>query len=464
MRILSIAAIFVVSFLQSFAQPDIDSLRQLIARGKEDTNRVLNLGILAYKYFYNYPDSTYYFGYKGIKLAQELHYKKGESLNLLMMGKGLYQTGNYPAALDALLKYLKINEEIKNQRGIMIAWSELATFYSIEKEYKNAVEYGLKSLQIAQNTKDDFMAVNILGTLGSTYEDMGELDSALYYLNRSNETAIKIKAYRDIAFTQVNLAAGYIKLRMDKVALEYYRLAMPKILVSNVSEALCEMTLYMAGIFQRMNRADSALGYAKQSLALAVTGHFTQRQLSASDFLASFYEGNHNTDSAFRYLKLTIALKDSISNQERMKTIENLTFDETIRQQEIAAQKKSEEENHVRNLQLLAIGVFIPIFFLCVLFLSRTKVKPRIVEFLGLLSLLLFFEFITDLVYPYVSQLTNENPIWEMLFLVILAALLEPLNFKLEHWVKRHLVHKPVHIPILVMVESISNDTQSQEE
>jgi len=67
-----------------------------------------------------------------------------------------------------------------------------------------------------------------------------------------------------------------------------------------------------------------------------------------------------------------------------------------------------------------------------------------------ILSLLLFFEFITNLIYPYVSQLTNENPIWEMLFLVILAALLEPLNFKLEHWVKGHLVHKPVPVPLTV--------------
>jgi hypothetical protein len=62
----------------------------------------------------------------------------------------------------------------------------------------------------------------------------------------------------------------------------------------------------------------------------------------------------------------------------------------------------------------------------------------------------LFFEFITDLVYPYVSQLTNENPIWEMMFLVILAALLEPLNFRLEHWVKGHLVHKSVPVPMTV--------------
>jgi hypothetical protein len=188
--------------------------------------------------------------------------------------------------------------------------------------------------------------------------------------------------------------------------------------------------------------------------------HMYGNLLESSNLIASVYESEKNADSAFKYLKLTIALKDSLSRREKLKAIENMNFNETMRQQEITTQKKAAEESHVRNLQLLAIGVFIPIFFIGVLLLSRTRVRARVVEFLGILSLLLFFEFITDLIYPYVSQLTNENPIWEMLFLVILAALLEPLNFRLEHWVKGHLVHKAVHVPAPVIVESISNDTE----
>ncbi len=79
-------------------------------------------------------------------------------------------------------------------------------------------------------------------------------------------------------------------------------------------------------------------------------------------------------------------------------------------------------------------------------------------EFLGILSLLLFFEFITDLIYPYVSDLTNDSALWEMLILVIVAALLEPLNNSMEHWVKERLVHKHVREPVTVMIESISDE------
>jgi hypothetical protein len=214
----------------------------------------------------------------------------------------------------------------------------------------------------------------------------------------------------------------------------------------------CATTLGIAGIYQKQSKIDSALYYAYKALNVASTGNFNLTEMQADSFIASLYESENKTDSAFKYLRLTMTLKDSLFSQEKAKSIQNMTFEENIRQQEIAIQKREAEEKRVRNLQLLAIGVFIPLFFLGVLLLSRTKVRPRVVEFLGILSLLLFFEFITDLIYPYISSLTNENPIWEMLFLVILAAFLEPLNFKLEHWVKKHLVHRPIQIPVPITI------------
>ncbi len=128
--------------------------------------------------------------------------------------------------------------------------------------------------------------------------------------------------------------------------------------------------------------------------------------------------------------------------------MENLTFDENNRQQELQDEKKKDHEASVRNLQLIAIAIFIPVFFLFVLFLGRIKVKARLVEFLAIVDLLLFFEFITDLVFPYISNWTNDRPIGEMLILVLIAAALEPLNFGFEKWVKKHLVDKPVLVPV----------------
>ena len=54
----------------------------------------------------------------------------------------------------------------------------------------------------------------------------------------------------------------------------------------------------------------------------------------------------------------------------------------------------------------------------------------------------MLFEFVTELVFPWISDWTNDSPIWEMLALVIIAILLEPLNFRLEKWVKSLMVRR----------------------
>ena len=85
-------------------------------------------------------------------------------------------------------------------------------------------------------------------------------------------------------------------------------------------------------------------------------------------------------------MELSVALKDSLFNKEKVQEIENLTFDENVRQQELQDEKKKEHETSVRNLQLIAIAIFIPVFFLFVLFLARIKVKARLVNFSRLLT------------------------------------------------------------------------------
>jgi hypothetical protein len=119
-----------------------------------------------------------------------------------------------------------------------------------------------------------------------------------------------------------------------------------------------------------------------------------------------------------------------------------MTMAENIRRQEVEEQNKQRKEEARKKLQRTAIAVFIPAFFLLLLVLSRTRVKGRIIEFLAIVGLLLFFEFITDLFYPAVSNWTNESPVWETLIFVALAAILEPISHRLEHWIKKKISHK----------------------
>lgn len=433
---------------------NMDSLHDLLSKSKPDTNTLQQMNDLAYGYVHFHPDSSYYFGRQEYLLAGQLNNFAYQALGLLCMSKGLRQMGNYPMALEYALQGLKISEQ-KNLPDVETnIVSEISFIYYFQKDGKNCIAYAFRCLDLNKNKPDLHLLPDLYTQISQGYEVMSRYDSSLFYELKTFQLASKEHDERQIVFCYENLADLYFELHQDSTALTYYRQAFPYFVSHQVDEGTCEAAQYLARIFERENKPDSAIWYGQLSLRLSRTSLLTSRQSEASDFLSSFYKNRHQPDSALKYLELNVALKDSLFNNEKTRTMANLTFDEGMRQQEIAAQKMKAEDDRVRNLQLLAIGVFIPIFFLGVLFLSRTKVKPRIVEFLGILSLLLFFEFITDLIYPFVSKLTNENPIWEMLFLVIIAASLEPLNFRLEHWVKGHLVHKTIAVPVPLTVEN----------
>ncbi len=198
MRKLSFTIVFLI-FTRSISaqQYNIDSLRQLLGNNRNDTNRVVILNDLAFQYRHYRPDSTYYYAHQGMLLAQELQYKKGEAISLINMGISLSQTGNYPKAFDLLLGALKISEQIKSQDYIRQAFDMIAEIYDSEKDYKKVIEYERKALAMAQS---EYSRTEMIENLGSEFAEIGQLDSALHYLNIASEGYIKLNYAQGIAF------------------------------------------------------------------------------------------------------------------------------------------------------------------------------------------------------------------------------------------------------------------------
>jgi tetratricopeptide (TPR) repeat protein len=433
------------------AQTDaIDSLKHLLQNENRDSNRCLLLADIGFKYQdqESKSDSALIFAQQGFALAQKINYVKGEVACQNLTSWVFMQNGNDAEALKVLLQALKKSESLQGGTWKWRILNAIGDVYSDQGDESKALEYTLMARYIATMIDDKFYLMISAIDLGDNYEKLDQFDSARSFTNLAYDLAMKLNEKGTMGVALNNLGNIYLKMQQPSVAMGYYRTSLPYITAANDNDDMCEAYLGLAKIFFQQKLEDSCLYYAQRSFDIARNGGIAKYILSAANFLAVYYKQHNAVDSAFKYLSVVIATKDKIFSNEKVKEIQHLTFEETMRQQELAAEKKKADDDHVRNLQLLAIGVFIPLFFIGVLLLSRTRVKPRVIEFLGVLSLLLFFEFITDLIYPYVSQLTNENPIWEMLFLVVIAALLEPLNFKLEHWVKSYLVHKPVHVAV----------------
>ena len=114
-----------------------------------------------------------------------------------------------------------------------------------------------------------------------------------------------------------------------------------------------------------------------------------------------------------------------------------------LRQQELDAEKIKAEDERKQNIQyaLIALGLFT--FIILFLLLSRSFItNTRLIEFLGVMALLIVFEFLNLLLHPFLEQVTHHTPVLMLLVLVCIAALLIPLHQKLEKWATAKLVEK----------------------
>jgi len=274
---------------------------------------------------------------------------------------------------------------------------------------------------------------SILTNLGETYYRKKNPDSAKQYFSEALNIALQNKNgfYQGAAF--LGLGNVYAGEGNDSTALINYRRALGLLNDGTNNDMLCETAIGFANVFQKNELYDSVLHYAMLAFNIARRDGFLSRELDAANFLSQFYKNNKKFDSAFVYMEQAVMLQDSLKGQAKTREAMIISSNEQIRQAEMAEQKLREKETRLQQLQILAICIFIPVFFIITVAVSKITIHRNVVRFMGVVSLLLFFEFIILLLHPLIEELMHHNKVLELLVLVFIGAGLVPLHHRLEH-------------------------------
>ena len=136
--------------------------------------------------------------------------------------------------------------------------------------------------------------------------------------------------------------------------------------------------------------------------------------------------------------------------------VKNLTINEQERQKAIAEKQKQEEEQRKENIQYAIIALGLVISIMLFLLLSRCIIaNERLIKLLGVLSLLILFEFLNLVLHPFLQKITNNTPVLMLMALVAIAAILVPLHHRLEQWATHGLVEKNKQIRLAAAKKTI---------
>jgi tetratricopeptide (TPR) repeat protein len=237
----------------------------------------------------------------------------------------------------------------------------------------------------------------------------------------------------------------YIKEKNISLGITMYQNAITRLTEAHDVDLFCEGAQNLSKAYLDKKQIDSSLLYAHISLNTATKAGFTYRIKDAVEFLSKFYKSMNRYDSALFYNEKMTDIKDSINSADKIKSFQLQSFNEEIRQAELFERKRKEEAERFQQLQLLIIGIFIPIFFLLTLLLSKRKIHIKAIKLLGIISLLLLFEYLTLLLHPIVVDFTHHTPVYEIIIFVTIAALLIPTHHRIENWLIQRLTIKHIN-------------------
>jgi tetratricopeptide (TPR) repeat protein len=342
------------------------------------------------------------------------------------------------------LKYYLLSRQYAlaagDMRQVGFVEKEIGILYKEMEDFPTALQY----LRRAQADASDPGQVNRVSChLSEIMRMIGKKDSALYYAQRSN---VFINAADDpygYARSQLVLGTAYAALGQQDQSDAFLRRC---VVICDSFDVVLPLTQALTAQAQALIAAErpaEAVAVGKRSMTIATRAHGLNDDINAADVVWRAYRAAGNSDSALVYALRMVQLKDSLSVLSDRSNMQDLIFDQQLKDQEDARLKAEATTTRSNNIQFAIIALIVITLAIFLLVFSRTAiVGAKAIKNLSLIALLLFFEFINLLLHPVLDRVTGHSPLLMILIMAAIAGLLIPLHHRMEKLITNMLVSK----------------------
>ncbi len=350
--------------------PYADTLKNRIRLSSTpDTEKVLLYSSLAFITAFKRPDSAMEYVQKGMRLAREIGYTKGEMYCIYGFGATMWLAGDYSRANELLLRSLKFAKSTNDTSWQIKIYNVLSANSREQGTYNDAVNYGNRAIALAkQSRQPKYQLMECYVAAGAAYEELNKPDSAIYYLQQVNFQ--NEPGYTGFKFLMIGKA--YAKAGKDSLALKYFNLSTELLPNSNNYKDFASTYNSIAALYAKKGKPDSAIFYAEKGFDIAQTASFKKGIFENGVLLSRLYE-KKDPVKALSFLKTAMAAKDSMFNIQIALQSLNSQFNEQMQAQKEQADKVS-YQNKIRTYVLLAALLF---FLLLLIILYRNNMHRQ---------------------------------------------------------------------------------------
>ncbi|MFZ1529987.1 MAG: sensor histidine kinase [Ferruginibacter sp.] len=283
-------------FLLAQTDATKDSLLNVLASTKEDTNKVLLLINIGQHLGYNSPEEAKNYYRQAKALSEKLGYQMGVLRYYGRYTEVLNFQGRFDSSLLLNQQALVIAEKYGNKERIAMTQHNIAGSYSFLDEYENALEWELKALPVIESGGDSAKMGIIYDAIGLIYLNIRSAGKALEYHQKALAIWRNDKDDIGAAISLSNIGNAYSRMNRYAEALTAYKESLAFSRKHN-AESIQEKALSnIANIYFKKGIYDSIKEYAEQALEISkrlddsVSIALTQYQLAVHYFFRKDFD------------------------------------------------------------------------------------------------------------------------------------------------------------------------------
>jgi signal transduction histidine kinase len=395
------------------AQPQADSLEQLLQKQMPDTSRFWLMTRLISIYQDAKPIKAGELSKASIQLAEKIKNKVYLERAYQNHANSCESLGNYDESVVFNLKALAIAKERNDSASVTTVYNNLGITYNQMGDYALAIYHLLKAIQIDELRKDTLALGYDYINLGESYYYSKNYESALTYCSKAYLYLKKSKDYPGLQYASESLSLVLIELgqldsanallkqtaplaektgntyiinrclshvgriflirnELDSAEINFTKvIAQSK--AQNYADVYLPTLMHMARLQVKKQNIASALFYANEAYTGSLKIKNKMLAQTASHLLGELYTSQKKTEEAIRYLEIAHSYQDSILEQSVRGSIQAYVYDiklENEKNENLLTQKKLDEQKvKVANQQFALILISVVLFSLFVLIL-----------------------------------------------------------------------------------------------
>ena len=195
--------------------------------------------------------------------------KAGEGISFGNLGNANQGLGQFKTAILYHQRHLEIAKEVGDKAGEGISYGNLGNAYHSLGQFKTAIQYHRRHLEIAKEVEDKAGEGRSYGNLGNAHRSLGQFKTAFQYHQRHLEIAKEVGDKAGEGISYGNLGNAHCSLGQFKTAIQYHQRHLE--IAKEVGDKAGEGISYgnLGNAYRSLGQFKTAIQYHQRHLEIA---------------------------------------------------------------------------------------------------------------------------------------------------------------------------------------------------